>query len=42
MRFAAVELSDVIDVDEAVDLDAARALVAGQGVSPDGDGRWRS
>jgi hypothetical protein len=32
MRFAAVELSDVIDVDEAVDLDAARALVAGQGV----------
>jgi NDP-sugar pyrophosphorylase family protein len=31
IRFAAVELSDVIDVDEAVDLDAARALVAGQG-----------
>jgi choline kinase len=32
IRFAAVELSDVIDVDEAVDLDAARALVAGRGV----------
>jgi choline kinase len=31
MRFAAIELSDVIDVDEAVDLDAARALVASQG-----------
>jgi NDP-sugar pyrophosphorylase family protein len=31
MRFAAVELSDVIDVDEAVDLDAARVMVAGQG-----------
>ena len=31
MRFAAVELSEVVDVDEAVDLDAARALVAKQG-----------
>jgi choline kinase len=31
IRFAAIELSDVIDVDEAVDLDAARALVASQG-----------
>jgi len=31
MRFAAIELSDVIDVDEAVDLDAARALVVSQG-----------
>jgi NDP-sugar pyrophosphorylase family protein len=31
MRFAPVELSDVIDVDEAVDLDAARVLVASQG-----------
>jgi choline kinase len=33
MRFAAIELSGVIDVDEAVDLDAARALVASQGAS---------
>lgn len=32
IRFAAVELSDVIDVDEAADLDAACALVASQGV----------
>lgn len=31
MRFAAIEMSDVIDVDEAADLDAARALVANQG-----------
>ncbi|MBI3758748.1 MAG: NTP transferase domain-containing protein [Deltaproteobacteria bacterium] len=31
MRFAAVELADVIDVDEAADLEAARALVAIQG-----------
>lgn len=31
LRFAAVELSEVVDVDEAVDLDAARALVASQG-----------
>jgi NDP-sugar pyrophosphorylase family protein len=31
MRFAAVEISEVVDVDEAVDLDAARALVANQG-----------
>jgi NDP-sugar pyrophosphorylase family protein len=31
MRFAPMELTDVIDVDEAADLDAARALVATQG-----------
>ncbi len=30
MRFAAIELHDVIDVDEAADLEAARALVANQ------------
>jgi NDP-sugar pyrophosphorylase family protein len=31
MRFGAIELTDVIDVDEAADLEAARALVAIQG-----------
>jgi len=31
MRFAAIELNGVIDVDEATDLEAARALVANQG-----------
>ena len=33
-RLAAIELADVIDIDEAADLDAARALVAGQGGTP--------
>ena len=32
MRFAAIELNGVIDVDEAADLDAARALVAEQAI----------
>ena len=31
MRFAAIDLNDVIDVDEAADLDAARALVSNPG-----------
>jgi NDP-sugar pyrophosphorylase family protein len=31
MRFAAIALNDVIDVDEAADLDAARALVSNPG-----------
>jgi hypothetical protein len=30
MRFAAIELNGVIDVDEAADLEAARTLVANQ------------
>jgi hypothetical protein len=34
MRLAAIELTDVIDIDEAADLDAARALVANQGGTP--------
>jgi NDP-sugar pyrophosphorylase family protein len=34
MRIAGIELTGVIDVDEAADLDAARALVANQGGRP--------
>jgi NDP-sugar pyrophosphorylase family protein len=34
MRFAGIELTDAIDVDEAADLDAARVLVANQGSRP--------
>lgn len=34
MRLAALELTDVIDIDEAADLDAARASVANQGGTP--------
>jgi NDP-sugar pyrophosphorylase family protein len=34
MRIAGIELAGVIDVDEAADLDAARALVANQGGRP--------
>ncbi len=34
MRLAAIELTGVIDIDEAADLDAARALVASQGGTP--------
>jgi hypothetical protein len=34
MRFAAIELTGVIDVDEGGDLDAARVLVASRGGRP--------